>query len=614
MSSDAFALPKQSAHLDRYRRAVLQTLAALQAQNFAQRLWQKDASLWSADAAVQAKISNRLGWLTSPQTMSAECARIRQFVRRLQQARFTHVLLLGMGGSSMCPEVCRTTFGMRPGFLDLLVLDTTDPATIRAREQAVDLTHTLFIVSSKSGTTIETISLYKYFYERLRTLKGETAGENFIAITDAGTPLAQQASERKFRDCFLNPADIGGRFSALSFFGLVPAALVGIDIAAFLARAQAMMQACGPDVPLEENPGVVLGAFLATLYQRRRDKVTFVLMPPIASFGYWVEQLVAESLGKLGKGIVPLEGEPLSAAAVYANDRVFVAVHLGRRADGSARRLRALERAGHPVVWIKLDDKLDLAAELYRWEVAIATAGALMQLNPFDEPNVQESKDNTDRLLREFRATGRLPEESPTLAQGRLRVFAPAALAQKLSRGTTPRDGLKQLFANFLRLARLGDYVGLTAYIQPAKAHQRALAAIRQSLHQDLRRAVTVGYGPRFLHSTGQLHKGGPNNGLYFQLVATDAPDLDAAVPGEPFSFSSLKQAQALGDFAALRDKQRRVLRVHLGDNVLAGLAEFGRLLRAAVALTGARKRTQTGKVKRRQPATKRKAKLRSQK
>ncbi len=585
MSSDPFALPKQSAHLGRYRRAVLQTLARLRAQQFVQQLWQKDASLWSADVGIQAKISNRLGWLTSPETMQVECVRINQFVRGVQQAGFTQALLLGMGGSSMCPEVCRTTFGVAPGFLDLQVLDTTDSATIRARAQAVDLERTLFIVSSKSGTTTETISLYKYFYDCLRTLRGEAAGQNFIAITDAGTPLAQQASERKFRDCFLNPADIGGRFSALSFFGLVPAALVGVDIAALLARARAMMQVCRPDVPVEENPAVVLGALLGTLYQRGRDKVTFLLAPSIASFAYWVEQLVAESLGKVGKGIVPVEGERLASPALYAADRVFVAIDLDRR----ARRLRALERAGHPVIRISLADKLDLAAELYRWEVAIATAGAVMQLNPFDEPNVQESKENTERLLRKFGATGHLPEELPTFVHGGLRVFAPPLLAQKLRRGTTGADGLELFFANFLRLARAGDYIGLTAYIQPTKVHQRALEVIRRRLHEGLRRVVTLGYGPRFLHSTGQLHKGGPNNGLYFQLVATDAVDM--GVPGEPYSFSILKQAQALGDFAALREKQRRVLRVHLGDDVTTGLAEFGRVLGRAVVLACKRKR-----------------------
>lgn len=610
MSSDAFVLPRYSAHPGRYGRAVLQTLAELREQRFARRLWQKDASLWAADAAVQAKIRNRLGWLTSPETMQAECHRISQFVRRVQQAGFSHALLLGMGGSSMCPEVCRTTFGVAPGFLDLRVLDTTDPATIRAHEQTVDLAHTLFIVSSKSGTTTETISLYKYFYERLRALRGEAAGENFIAITDAGTPLAQQASERRFRDCFLNPADIGGRFSALSFFGLVPAALVGIEIAAFLARARGMMQACGPDVPLEENPGVVLGALLGTLYCRELDKLTFLLPPPIASFGYWVEQLVAESLGKVGKGIVPIEGELMGSPACYGTDRVFVAIDLDHSAGGSARRLRALEHAGHPVIRIRLDDKLDLATEFYRWEVAIATAGAVMQLNPFDEPNVQESKDNTERLLREFRATGHLREEPPALAHGRLRVFAPPSLAQKLRRGTTGPDGLERFFANFLRLTR--DYIGLTAYIQPSKEHQRALEGMRRRLHEGLRRAVTLSYGPRFLHSTGQLHKGGPNNGLYFQLVAADA--VDVGVPGEPYSFSTLKQAQALGDFAALSDKQRRVLRVHLGDAVTAGLAEFGRVLGRAVVLACKRKRTRAKvrKTRHHWPDKKRKTRRRS--
>lgn len=603
MRTDPFELPGQTAHLGRYRAGAARTLARLAKQNFSQRLWQRDGSLWSADAAVQAKIRNRLGWLTSPENFQQDCGRIQQFVRGLQQAGFRHAVLLGMGGSSMCPEVCRTTFGVARGYLDLLVLDTTDPATIRAREQAVDLHRTLFIVSSKSGTTTETASLSKYFYDRLRAVKGEAAGENFIAITDAGSLLAQQASERKFRECFLNPADIGGRFSALSFFGLVPAALVGIDVAVFLARAQQMARACAPNVPAESNPGVVLGAVLFHLYTQGRDKLTFVLDPAIASFGYWVEQLVAESLGKIGKGIVPVEGEALGAPSVYGPDRVFARLKLAAGADRYGRRLRPLVRAGHPVIELTLRDKLDLAAELYRWEIATAAAGSLMELNPFDEPNVQESKDNTDRLLREFRSSGQLPAEVPTLSQGRLQVVVPAGLERKLA----PRAGrnpLVGLASNFLKLARAGDYLTLSAYFQRTATHQRLLDGIRHRLRDRLRRLVAVGYGPRFHHSTGQLHKGGPNNGLYLQLVATDA--VDVPVPGEPYTFSTLKQAQALGDFAALANKQRRVLRVHLAERIAAGLRQLARVLSRAAAAprrpprAGARRRSRRQKARRR--------------
>ncbi|MFQ5927977.1 MAG: hypothetical protein ACE5MH_11150, partial [Terriglobia bacterium] len=468
----------------------------------------------------------------------------------------------------------------------------------RARVEAVDLPRTLFIVSSKSGTTTETLSLYSYFYHRLRALKGDAAGENFIAITDAGTPLAQQAAERGFRDSFFNPADIGGRFSALSFFGLVPAALIGIDLGAFLARAQQMARACGPEAPNEENPGVVLGALLAHLYAQRRDKLTFIPAPPMASFGYWVEQLIAESLGKIGKGIVPIEGEPLASPSVYGHDRVFARLALASARNGAVRRLRALARAGYPIIEVTLRDTLDLAAEFYRWEIATAAAGALMQLNPFDEPNVAESKDNTDRLLRDFRTSGRLPDEAPTLTAGRLRVFVPAALAKKVvpHAGLAPsrragrvRNPLAELTGKFLKLARAGDYLGLMAYFQATKEHHRLLQAIRLRLRDLLRHPVTLGYGPRFLHSTGQLHKGGPNNGLYFQLVATDTVDLpvpglpaEAGQPaqaGQPFTFSVLKQAQALGDFAALASKHRRVLRLHLGKNIPRGLAALTQTL-----------------------------------
>lgn len=581
MRIDPFALPNQTARLGRYRAGALRAVARLVEMNFRRRLWQRDASLWSSEAAMQGKISNRLGWLTSPESFGAESARIEQFVRGLRQAGFRHAILLGMGGSSMCPEVCRTTFGVARGYLDLLVLDTTDPATIRAREQAVDLRRTLFIVSSKSGTTTETASLYKYFYDRVRAEKGDAAGENFIAITDAGTPLAQQAAGRRFRDCFLNPADIGGRFSALSFFGLVPAALVGVDIRAFLGRAQAMLRACGPEVSAAQNPGLVLGALLASLYAQGRDKFTFVLDPPIASFGFWVEQLVAESLGKIGKGIVPVEGERLGPARVYDRDRVFARLTLARRPDATGRRLEALVEAGHPLIEIRLRDTLDLAGELYRWEIATAAAGALMELNPFDEPNVQESKNNTDRLLSKFRATGRLPEQSPLLAEARLRVFVPESLAPKLA-VPAGRGRSSQLLARFLGLVRRGDYLGLIAYFESTREHERSLQAMRVRLRDHLRRAITVGYGPRFLHSTGQLHKGGPNNGLYLQLVVTDAADLP--VPDEPYSFSTLKQAQALGDFAALKAKQRRVLRIHLGEEIAGGLRALARLLDRVLA------------------------------
>ncbi len=584
MKTDPFDLPGQRARLGRYRAGAGQALVRLKQQDFVRRLWERDASLWSSDPAVQGKIRNRLGWLFAPENFQRERSRIQEFVQGVQQAGFTHAILLGMGGSSMCPEVCRTTFGVAPGFLDLRVLDTTDPPTIQACEQAVALARTLFIVSSKSGTTTETISLYKYFYERVRAVKGEAAGENFVAITDAGTPLAQQAAERGFRDSFLNPADIGGRFSALSFFGLVPAALIGMDVSAFLSRAQEMARACGAAKPIEENPAVVLGTILGALYAQGRDKLTFVLDSALASFGYWVEQLIAENLGKLGKGIVPVEGELLGSPRVYAPDRVFVSLFLSRRRVPA--RLNQLERAGHPLIQITLRDKLDLAAEFFRWEVASAVAGALMQINPFDEPNVQESKDNTDRLLREYRSSGRLPEPPVLLAERHLRASAPVGLEPKL-RASSGRDGLAALLRKFLSLAKAGDYIGLMAYMEANPRTRRSLQALRLALRDRLHRAVTLGYGPRFLHSTGQLHKGGPNNGLYFQLVATE--NVDLPVPGEPYTFSILKQAQALGDFAALGAKQRRILRLHLGDDITAGFKQLAAALTQAAA--GAKRR-----------------------
>ena len=469
---------------------------------------------------------------------------------------FTQALLMGMGGSSLAPEVFRTTFGAVKGALDLHVLDTTDPAAIRAVERDLDLAKTVFIVSSKSGTTLETLSHYRYFWKQ-----AGGKGRQFLAITDPGSQLAEEAKTKGFRRTFLNPADIGGRYSALSYFGLVPAALNGVDLNGLLDRTATMVQGSSPSVPVAENPGAWLGAVLAESAKAGRDKVTIIAPPAVASFGIWAEQLIAESTGKEGKGLIPVADEPLGAVGVYGNDRLFVRLALPGN-DPDAARFEALSKAGHPVVTLKLSDPLGIGAEFFRWEYAIAVAGAILQINVFDQPNVQEAKDLTKKVLSEG--------NPPTVGEG---------IRWAGQQGSTMEAAITAL----LKQVKPGDYVALMAYIPPSAEHDRALNAIRVAIRDKQRVATTVGYGPRFLHSTGQLHKGGPNTGVFLQIVGDDPDDLP--IPGERFTFGILKQAQALGDFQALRNHGRRVLRVQMRD-VAAGLAKIGQAVGATVEVS----------------------------
>ena len=550
-----------------YASGVEATLADLAQRDAAARIWAKDPALWKADPDHQKIIRNSLGWLTVTTTIRQHAANLAGFAVEVGQAGFTHVLLLGMGGSSLCPDVLRLTFGGAAGFPTLAVLDTTDPASVQAFEQAVNLPRTLFIVASKSGTTPEITAFSQYFFAKVRAQRGERAGEQFIAITDAGTPLERTGAEAKFRRVFLNPPDIGGRYSALSFFGMVPATLMGLDVLRLLERAERMAQACRPGAPPRENPGVWLGAILGALARAGRDKLTFICSPAIASFGYWVEQLIAESTGKDGTGILPVEGEALGDPGVYGDDRVFVYLRLhdskDRELDG---KVNVLERAGHPVVTIGLQDLFDVGAEFFRWEFATAVAGAVMGVNPFDQPNVQESKDNTKRLLTEFKAKGRLPEGEPIFREGPVRLYGDAASGRAVQGARMLGDALR---AHLARI-RPHDYVALTAYLQATPAHAEALAAIRFHVRDRFRVATTLGYGPRFLHSTGQLHKGGGDNGVFLQFTADDPMDLP--IPGEPHSFGVMKAAQALGDLQSLQKRGRRALRIHTSGDVEAGL------------------------------------------
>ena len=561
------ALPQQVESLGSYQSHFEAALRRAEPEGFVRRIWAKDAALWKSTAADQKIINNSLGWLTVAEWTAQRLDQIETFGREVRDAEFTHLMLLGMGGSSLCPEVFRRTFGRREGFPELLVLDTTDPDTIADFESRVDLVKTLFIVSSKSGSTVEPLSFYKYFFDRVRSLKQDQAGENFVAITDPGTLMERIAREAKFRQVFLNPPDIGGRYSALSYFGMLPAALMGLDVAAILQNAIGATEASATSVAAEANQALRLGCALGTLANNGRNKLTLLTSPDISSLGLWIEQLVAESTGKEGKGIVPVVGEPLDPAEAYGADRVFVAVFTGRLDDETETRLRSLEADGHPVLRRNLADPLNLGAEFFIWEFATAVAGLLLEINPFDQPNVQESKDNTNSLLAEFKKSGSLPEQELLAADDALKIYG--ATAGGRSAGVSPMDIVK----DHLSRVKPGDYIALLAYIQETDAHDEQLQAIRMRLRDRFQAATTTGYGPRFLHSTGQLHKGGPDSGVFIQLTCDANTDL--AIPGEPYTFGILRQAQALGDFSSLASRDRRAIRVHLGSDVEAGLKKF---------------------------------------
>lgn len=559
-------LDRQTASLGAFTDQVQETIKRAEKEQWTRRIWSKDATLWKSDEAHQKIIKNALGWVTVVEQLVEQANDLAAFSERIRGDKFTHVMLLGMGGSSLCPEVFRRTFGKREGFPELHVLDSTDPATVKSFEQRVDLAHTLFIVASKSGTTTEPLMFYKYFFNRVREIKGDRAGENFVAVTDPGTLMEQMAKGDSFRRIFLNPADIGGRYSALSFFGMVPAALQGFDFKTLLDRAERAMHACDACVPAAENPGIRLGTILGTLANAGRDKLTLSTSPEIASLGLWIEQLIAESTGKDGKGIVPIAGETLGAPTIYGNDRLFVHISVGQPDAETENKLRTLEAAGHPVVRRVLNDALDIGEEFYVWEMATAVAGVCLGINSFDQPNVQESKDNTKRFLEEFKQKGALPEQARG-AEGRgLTVYCDAETLKQFGSGLA----LEAFITTHLGRVKAGDYLALLDYIQETPEHEELIQAIRSHLRDALHVATTTGYGPRFLHSTGQLHKGGAASGVFIQVTADNA--VDVPLPGEPFTFGVLKQAQALGDFESLASRHRRAIRVHLGQDVTAGL------------------------------------------
>jgi transaldolase / glucose-6-phosphate isomerase len=556
-------------------KAVAASLEAWRHDGNVRRLWAGDASLWTdTDEAKW------LGWLDITEEQSARLDSLLRLADDIARQDFSHAVLLGMGGSSLGPEVFSDVFGRLDNHPELLVLDSTDPAQIRTIESKIDPARTLFIVSSKSGSTLEPNILKQYFFEcAKRAVGGDEAGSRFIAITDPGSKLQTVAEHDRFRRIAFGIPSIGGRYSVLSDFGLVPAAVMGLDIARLLSTAQEMVRSCGAYVPPADNPGVVLGTVLGVLGKAGRDKVTIVASPGIADFGAWLEQLLAESTGKHGKGLIPVDAEPLGPPDVYGDDRLFVYVRLSGEADDKQEgAVAAFERAGRPVVRIVVADRYHIGQEFFRWELATAVAGAILGINPFDQPDVEASKVKTRELTVAYEKSGALPAETALLSEAGLTLFADQRSSNTFGRAGTLVEYLRAHFGHI----REGDYCALLAYVERNKHHLAALQDIRVLIRDRKRVATCLGFGPRFLHSTGQAYKGGPNSGVFLQITCDDSVDLQ--VPGQKYTFGIAKAAEARGDFEVLAERERRVLRVHLGVHVAAGLTVLTDAIRQALA------------------------------
>jgi len=568
-----------AASLGEYEGPVRATLAEAARTNVIERIWNKDATLWKQEESHQKIITNSLGWLTVATQMLAVADELRSFVDNVRASQeFQHVMVCGMGGSSLCPEVLRQTFGRQEAYPELLVLDSTDPDAVNNFRKQIDTGRCLFVIASKSGTTTEPIVFHRYWYNEVAKKSAEP-GKSFITITDPGSQMAETAAAEGFKRIFLNQPDIGGRYSALSYFGIVPAALMGLNFEKLLREAETIAAACGARVQVNQNPGAVLGAVMAECALAGRDKLTIVTDQKLSALGLWVEQLIAESTGKEGKGIVPVVGEPLGPVSAYGNDRLFVWISVGAPGEETKEtksKLKALEAAGHPVVYRSLSDVYDLGAEFFLWEMATAFAGWRLRINPFDQPNVQESKDATKALLDKYAREGRLPEQTPLASDGQLSVYTGSEA------GAFGTGSVGEVLRAHCAKIKPGDYVALLAYVEETPETEAAMQTIRTRVRDATRCATTTGYGPRFLHSTGQLHKGGPDSGVFIQMTAPDKIDLD--VPGAPYTFGILKQAQALGDLQSLLAHGRRAIRVDLGLDVLSGLQRLEELIQQALS------------------------------
>jgi glucose-6-phosphate isomerase len=553
-----------------YQSSIESALNEMGEQRIIERIWAHDYTVWKSGPE---EISNRLGWLDIIEPMQAQIPRMHALVEAVREDGCTHALLLGMGGSSLAPEVFRETFGVRDGYLDLAVLDSTDPGAVLSAAERLDPSKTVFIVSTKSGGTVETLSFFKYFYNLVaETVGPNSAGGHFIAITDPGSKLEDLAPRYNFRDVLLNDPNIGGRYSALSYFGLLPAALVGVDLEKLLDRtAQAADSFKASSTAAVNNQAEYLGAVMGELAKTGRDKLTLVLSQQIASFGDWIEQLMAESTGKEGAGILPVVGEIIGKPDRYDEDRLFV--HLKLDGDGTYETvLRDLESAGHPVVTLNLDDAYDLGAQIFLWELATAVAGSRLGINPFDQPNVEAAKVLARRLVADYQEGGELPETEPSLQSNGISVY-----------GDILADSPGGMLETFLAGAQPGAYVALQAYVNPTPETGAALSDLRSRIRDHTRLATTLGYGPRFLHSTGQLHKGDAGRGLFIQFTADDPQDVDipdrAGSDDSSITFGLLKSAQVLGDAQALHDAGRQVIRFHLGGDANIALAYLARAI-----------------------------------
>lgn len=542
-------------NLGTYQKYADKRLGDWKASNFLRRLWNKDPTLWFSHPVPE--ITDRLGWLDLPELSHSVLTEFTAFAEEIKTEGTQHVVLLGMGGSSLAPEMYQRIFGNASGFPELKVLDSVHPSAVLQVENSIDLNKTLFIVASKSGTTTETLSLFRYFWHRVGEMD-ENRGRHFIAITDPDTPLVDLAKKRGFRRIFNAPPDIGGRYSALSTFGLVPAALIGLDIHQFLDRAWIMSENCAFCVTSEEASGLVLGAALGELALRGRDKVTFFTSSSIQSLPVWIEQLIAESTGKNGKGIIPIINEPMSALTNYGNDRVFVYLQTEKDRNQYEDAITTLETIGHPIIRVTLTDPLNVSQEIFYWEIAVAAAGAVLGIHPFNQPNVQMAKDLAREMMEKAQQGSILDTTVKTVAMDE------------------PQN-VRQAVKHWLAQVQKNDYIGIQAYISPTPEISEILQKLRSELVAQLKVATTSGYGPRFLHSTGQLHKGGPNSGLFLQFI--DEPPHDIHVPETTFTFGKLIQAQALGDYQALTQLGRRVIRINLKSDVRSNLMSFVKLM-----------------------------------
>lgn len=576
-----------SLELGKYQKRVNIRLKEMQGEDFVRRLWNKEEDLW-IKGNIQSEISDlSMGWLNVASKMLGNLPLVEEFSKSVQISGLHHIVLLGMGGSSLTPLVFQKTFlhkeSLRQAFaqgMELIVLDSTEPETIKKVENEINISKTLFIVSSKSGTTAEVMALYNYFFNKVFTIKGESAGENFIAITDEGSPLVELAHHKKFRKTFINFPDIGGRYSALSYFGILPAVLMGINVRELLERTLLMIKACGPQVPASQNPGVILGAAIAELAKQGHDKLTYLLPSSLSSFGLWLEQLLAESTGKNNKGVLPLNGKPLAGTNTYGNDRVFFQLELsGKKDENQSEILKDLISLEYPVISIQIKDELDLGQEFFRWEIATATASAILGVNPFDQPNVQESKKRTDRLLKIIEEKGTLPHMEATLIEDSIHYYYKSKKSENVSipNSDNIHESAKSLLEKFLQLTKPGDYISLQAYLPEISVVNKYIFGLQQYLQKRLHVAVTTEFGPRYLHSTGQYNKGGPNTGIFIQFIGSSVADLP--IPDHAYSFGLLKKAQAIGDMEALIMHNRRVILIDLGEDIINGLNSFKEII-----------------------------------